>query len=511
MKKAALIILFFIPALLYSCGGPEWRNTKQKQDLELSDWKFDEDRYFTECPAIAGCDEDGDCLMNVHDSNVTEFDDWRTVCESLATCMQEYTDDYDECIGGDFEELRRMAGAPTLEEFFKGDSDIVQVVTSLLLVNFGPYINWDQDSSGYLKKSNKRTKTPIDTVSSIRVIVIPPDETAPSNEDQQNAYSVFRHGENGIEGPFEFTYEMSGTKNCSTKGEMGFGKNGRNMVTPTNNGEIGGYLEILINDDESTCDAFKNEYFAGGFYTVTMNSTVSIIPLMADVENDGFKPPEIAMLLAMKIDQLGCYPYGGRDNHHGQTIPDGQMVTYANYNDMKKADTGEIGACNNWFKDKECNYNCIFQDRPLNAGVITEFTLEGVEDNDPNTKVTMKFKRKKESADTKSPIPYCFSSKIKNKESVVVFAEKTSQCTAAVPEEDDPTLTDDEVTDAEGLEVGGPMACAIEDQQDVDNYVDYMMGKCTSTWWIPDYVCSYLVESAQEKAKGEGKNRKKNG
>ena len=435
MKKTTLI-LTFIAALLFSCGGPDWRNVKEKQDLESSDWKFDEDGYFTECPAIAGCDEDGDCLMNVHDSNVTEFEDWRAVCEAkdaespLATCMQEYTDEYNSCVGGDFEGMRSEAMSPTAAEYFKDEPEVIQVLNNLIESHYGPLLLIGETENFYKKIAD------YNLTADNKVTTVPPADKILA---QSTDYTRSQHGKNAFFGPFHIEYErkktaLSGIVGMGTyeiEGTMIFREIDTNVA-----GALGGHAQILIKDisDKEERDWFNTDDPNMTEYIIHNGSDMFLTTLPFNKDEKKFDTPKVGLDLSIEVEKVGCYPIGGRQS---ESIAPGNPKLYESFNQMK---TAEEKLCYEFFSNKlkicegnvdlcKTKITCKSKE-PTIAGAIQQFKLSGEETlaEGDTSKIQIIGTRKKEEKDGNNVIAttskiYCFSMKDTMKPYVTVFAE----------------------------------------------------------------------------------------
>ena len=139
-----LLASLVVAGFMFSCGDPEFRTDASPQSLTAADWDLDENGHFLTCPVIVGCDEDGDCIMNVDDSSIDTSDEWRAVCtnkyseeNALDLCMRDYTNEYNECVGEDFEGIIATASAPTAGEYFKDNPAVIQRLATGLARDFG--------------------------------------------------------------------------------------------------------------------------------------------------------------------------------------------------------------------------------------------------------------------------------------------------------------------------------------------------------------------------------------
>ena len=446
MKKATLI-LTFIAALIYSCGGPDWREVTEKQDLKSSDWKFDEDGYFTECPAIAGCDEDGDCLMNVDDSNVSELDDWRTVCESLATCMQDYVDEYQECVGGDFDEIITEVTGQTAAEYFKDSPEVLESIANSLLQNFGPYLTLGNNSS-FMKEAknmklvwrdgNLQFSDVLDGIKKLKIVTQPKrwfnrnegsQETSqpPAVEDvvEDEAEADIPNGDPDIlekhgQEPFKGPYEVEFTLNtCADTGAMLFGESDNYLELISGNRCVGSAVPASKVSKKSASDQ-TSTLIAGDYQIIEKKGQMTLTSVSP--EAIGMDPKSIAVY-AIEIEKVGCYPYGGRT---AANIDPGDPVLYDSIDEMLSK---EQEICEGLFK--QAGYQTVKCEPKTLPGTVQKFNLQGVTQGNGMIVYADALKEYKRGGTDRALRngPYCFSSNPNNYEHVLVKATVSGKAT----------------------------------------------------------------------------------
>lgn len=431
MKKI-LLVLFIISGFIFSCGSPSWRAEGKEAELDLkpSDWQLDENGHFIKCPEIPGCDDDGDCIMNVDDPFVDVADEWREVCtnkyseeDSLNLCMSDYSEEYDSCVGGDFEEMRSFSSAPTLGEYFKNDLEVLAVLAESLAMNFGDLL--DLGAAESLLKANLEAKNTgvfsylggnilaflkaLVTLGTLGIVKFDkksddggdPDAAPGQGEadkagsadskakctftleaDKPQLFDSKEYGKDGLRGAYKYdafvgpAADKTGEiETCLDAGNIQF-----NKADPVESEGISSHY-TSISSKPNKCDSVsfnKNASSAikGEKLIIVATQKEDSEPTMKTTgkfTKFSYQLKPTATEHVIVVNEVGCYPIGGRGTN--PTI--GEPVTYPNMAELIKA---EKENCKNYFEKKyeKCKFECEENDKKTELhGVIQKFSLYG--------------------------------------------------------------------------------------------------------------------------------------
>lgn len=464
---AISIALFILP----NCGTSWLRGgSESEHNLTASDWSLDENGHFLRCPVIDGCDNDGDCIMNAHDQVSEAVNDWRQACtekysqeNALDLCMNEYGDEYKECVGEDFENIMSEASTPTLGEYFKNSPEIIQILAGLSQDYFGELLYLDQEK--YFKTNKNIKKGIIDFFA--RKLKLrtranswrnhsseqatdggSTDQSTQSSDSTQvpenKKYNKSEHGKNAFAGLYNMTYiRKANGKECKASGTIFFTEKRQEQ------GEgFGGHAIVKIESSQCAKEGWNAQNISAVSYAIKEDK-ITLVPHKKD--KNGFSPTG-ALNLQIVIDKVGCYPHGGRtDPRNGTKIEDGHLMTYEDMKalmEKEKLQCLEI-YCGTGDDETSCTQDVTCDKKSgenMLGGVAAKVSLEGKENGSNKDAVVAIIAEKQNRKDKQGKTnqqagpTYCLSSVEANHGAVLVAAKKKKDnCeeTAALDDEDD--------------------------------------------------------------------------
>lgn len=431
MKKAfsTIILITALTLLLSSCGGTTRprQGAKSIDDLDYTDWTWNDDGTLNTCPPIAGFDQDGDCIPDAYDPDPSTPNDWREVCHQKYPTMkpeqaeQLCTNDYLQALSNDTglspEELALLAAAPNLGQILMGSVALLGALGGLAKKVFGPAAGWVVDQfRGDDEQASRDNNDSTSTDNDLPAVTILPEG--------DGNFDLNVYGTVAFVGPHTFKYIID-DKTCD--GTITFGDD---KITDDPNAS-GGITKILPNKINDDCkEAFSDFSLMNLAYAIPKESEYKndmfLIPENYNLQEHNWKPPKSAGIFSIKVDKHHCFPIGGRGSKK-----DGEDVAYDSYNTFV---SGEKNACKTHFGTAyECNLrNDPTKDQPLQQGVIQEATLLGKQTTDSGKIIKIKLTRVEKVETTlldkpsESAIPFCFSSDGSDyKDNVIYLGTKT--------------------------------------------------------------------------------------
>lgn len=440
LKSLATFLCLAIVSLHFlNCGPTRPRQgAKSIDELQITDWTWDDNGNLSSCPAVIGFDQDGDCIPDSIDPDPFTPNDWKQVCadkyptipaeEAQNLCMNDYIKQLEASTGMDLEDQLLMAGASNLGQILMGSVALLGSLFGLGKAIFGPAVRWvanlgDNDDPTEPEGS---TETPAPSASASdskeeqvaqnTKLTIKANHTASkknystdlySNTSFVGAYNLNVIGSTPSTESFLKSIKLlnkeQGVRDCDNI-------TGNITFTPVQSEEIDtdylvGGFSITKLDTNNSCffnDADSSNKYSFAQYGIPKpnmkdRSEMLLIPAEYDADAENFNILDIAMQFSISVDKLGCRPEGGRSGE--------ALLTYATYQELQAEN---MQYCEEYLKGKQWIPDCRIKN-PLLPGAILEFTLYGIDNK--KEAVEIHFTRKDiqlEGESIENPVPICF-------------------------------------------------------------------------------------------------------